>query len=113
MTPIPPYRPGQSVSDYVISIIRTTVPYAWGLIITYLLSLLPGVTPSLLPAVPVILGWGPVIAAAIATAWYALMRKIEPKLPAWLTVIVLGSNTPPVYPFSGRVSKPMSDGRAD
>jgi hypothetical protein len=94
---IPPYQPGQSLSDYVTSIIRTVVPFAWGLLITYLVSLLPGVAPTLLPAMPVVLGWGPVIAGAIAAGWYALMRKIEPKLPAWLTVIVLGSNKTPAY----------------
>lgn len=122
MAPIPPYQPGQSVSDYVTSIIRTAVPYAWGLLITYLLSLIPGVAPSLLPAVPVVLGWGPAIAAAIAGVWYALMRKIEPKLPAWLTVVVLGSNSQPKYLSADQVivptglqvpSDPRDTGRAD
>jgi len=106
MTPIPPYQPGQSLNDYVTSVIRTAVPYAWGLLITYLLSLVPGVAPALLPAMPVVLGWGPLIAAAVAGAWYALMRKIEPKLPAWLTVIVLGSNSQPKYLTPGQVIVP-------
>ena len=116
MSAIPPYQPGQSLSDYVTSIIRTVVPYAWGLLITYLLSLLPGVAPALLPAVPVVLGWGPVIAGAIAAGWYALMRKIEPTLPAWLTVIVLGSNSQPKYlapdQVVGRVNRITPDAAA-
>lgn len=97
MAHIPPYQPGQSLSDYVTSVLRTAVPYAWGLLITYLVSLLPGVASVLLPAVPDILGWGPALAAVLAAGWYALMRKIEPKLPAWLTVVVLGSNSQPTY----------------
>jgi hypothetical protein len=122
MTPIPPYQPGQSLNDYVTSIIRTAVPYAWGLLITYLVSLVPGVAPALLPAMPVVLGWGPLIAAAIAGAWYALMRKVEPRLPAWLTVIVLGSNSQPKYLTPGQVvvptgiqvpPDPRATGRAD
>lgn len=97
MTPIPPYQPGQSLSDYAVSVIRTVVPILWGTLIAYLISLVPGVAEALLPAQPVIAGWGAAIAAAAAAGWYALMRKIEPSLPAWLTVIVLGSNKTPVY----------------
>ena len=29
------------------------------------------------------------------------LRALEPYLPAWLTSIVLGSNTPPVYSPAG------------
>jgi hypothetical protein len=116
MTPIPPYQPGQAVSDYVLSLIRTVVPVLWGALITYLVSLIPGVAQLIDPAN--VIGFGPAVAAVLASAWYALMRKIEPMLPAWLTVIVLGSNTPPVYPLTGRVASavppgPVSDGRAD
>jgi len=97
MAPIPPYQPGQSISDYVVSVLRTVVPVAWGALITYLISLVPGVAPALAPAQPVIAGWGVAIAAAVTAAWYALMRKIEPKLPQWLAVIVLGSSQMPTY----------------
>jgi hypothetical protein len=81
----------------VVSILRTVVPVLWGTLITYLVSLVPGVAVALAPAQPIIAGWGVAIAAAITAGWYALMRKIEPKLPGWLTVIVLGSNQTPKY----------------
>jgi len=29
---------------------------------------------------------------------YALLRGLEPHLPNWLTVILLGSSRPPTYP---------------
>jgi hypothetical protein len=96
MTPIPPYRPGQSFSDWATSVIRTVVPVLWGALITYLAGLVPAVAHLIDPSSVVDLG--PAVAAVVASVWYAVMRKIEPSLPAWLTVIVLGSNkTPLVY----------------
>jgi hypothetical protein len=110
MTPIPPYQPGQSLSDYVTSVIRTIVPVLWGALITYLITLVPAVAHVVDPAN--VVGLGP----AVAAAWYALMRKIEPKLPAWLTVIVLGSNSQPTYVAPAPAAAPpgaVVDGRAD
>lgn len=95
MSALPPYQPGQSVSDYVVSVLRTVVPVLWGALITYLISLVPIVAQVVDPGTAV--GLGPAVAAALTAAWYALMRTIEPKLPAWLTVIVLGSNSSPRY----------------
>jgi hypothetical protein len=123
MTPIPPYQPGQSVSDYLTSVIRTAVPVLWGALITYLITLVPAVAHIVDPAN--VVGLGPAVAAVLAGAWYALMRKIEPMLPAWLTMIVLGSNKQPTYVPTGSVVVPagiqppaappgaVTDGRAD
>ena len=118
MTSIPPYQPGQSVSDYVTSVIRTAVPVLWGALITYLITLVPTVAHVVDPAN--VVGLGPAVAAVVAAAWYALMRKIEPSLPAWLTVIVLGSNKTPTYAPPAVVPGQMvsappaqTDGRAD
>jgi hypothetical protein len=121
MTPLPPYQSGQSLSDYVTSVIRTLVPVLWGALITYLITLVPAVAQLVDPAN--VAGLGPAVAAVLAAAWYALMRKIEPGLPAWLTVIVLGSNKTPTYaaplpavtppgPVTGTVD-PAADGRAN
>lgn len=95
MTPIPPYEPGESVSDFVVSLLRTVVPVLWGALITYLVSLVPAVASVLDPGT--VAGWGPAVAGFLTAVWYAVMRKIEPYLPAWLTVIVLGSNKQPTY----------------
>lgn len=123
MTPLPPYQPGQAVSDYVLSVIRTVVPVLWGTLITYLITLVPAVAHVVDPAN--VVGLGPAVAGLLAAAWYALMRKIEPSLPAWLTVIVLGSNSQPTYVPTGSVvvpggiqlpaapPGPVADGRAD
>jgi hypothetical protein len=120
MTPLPPYQPGQSVSDYAVSVIRTVVPLLWGMLIAYVVTLVPSVAHVIDPAS--VVGYGPALAAVLAAAWYALMRKIEPHLPAWLTVIVLGSNKAPTYVPPGNVvvpagiqvpPDPRADGRAN
>ena len=114
MTPIPPYQPGQSLSDYVTSVIRTAVPVLWGALITYLITLVPAVAHVVDPSN--VVGLGPAVAAVLGAAWYALMRKVEPKLPTWLTVIVLGSNNQPTYVAPTPAAAPpgaVTDGRAD
>lgn len=111
MTPLPPYQPGQSVSDYITSVIRTVVPLLWGALVTYLITLVPAVAQVVDPAN--VVGLGPAVAAVLAGAWYALMRKIEPSLPAWLTVIVLGSNKTPTYAPAVAAPGPVADGRSD
>lgn len=79
------------------SILRTVVPYLWGLAVTWLITVVPVLAPlrdQLLHLAVIAL---PVIAAVISAAWYALWRWFEPRLPAWLTRAVLGSAQAPVY----------------
>ncbi|MFI0469309.1 hypothetical protein ACH347_34990 [Saccharopolyspora sp. 5N102] len=85
------------MSDQITAWLRTIVPAAWSSVIaalvtagapTWLTDSLGDVGPTL--AVPMILG-----------AVYAGLRALEPRMPAWLTRIVLGSNTPPVYSSAG------------
>ncbi len=81
------------LSDKVVSLLRTVVPVIWGSLIAWLLtviSLPASVTGFLTNQTDV------VVVVAIA-AWYAAFRWLEPKLPAWLTRIVLGSNQTPTY----------------
>ncbi|MGW1680567.1 hypothetical protein [Saccharopolyspora sp. NPDC002376] len=85
------------MSDQLTAWLRTIVPAAWSALVAYLVTLgapdwlvnaLGDAGPTL--AVPMILG-----------TVYAGLRALEPRMPAWLTRIVLGSNTPPIYSSAG------------
>lgn len=86
---------GQTINDYVTSWIRTTVPVAWGALLTWLATLIPAIGHLLNSEAAA--GFNVVIAGAATVAWYALWRKIETHLPPWATRIVLGANTQPTY----------------
>lgn len=81
----------------LISILRTFIPYAWGIIIGAVLS----AVPVLEPLRDQLLAYGdlavPVIAAILAGLWYAFWRWLEPKIPAWIVRLVLGSAKMPIY----------------
>jgi hypothetical protein len=87
-TPEPP----QSLRDWGLSWIRTGVPVLWGMLLTLLASRAPAVYE---------LVNNPYMAALavslVTLAWYSLVRWLEPKLPPWLTRLVIGANTPPQY----------------
>lgn len=87
----------------LISILRTIVPALWGSVIGWALTLLPVLEPLRAD----LLAYGdfavPVIAAVIIGGWYALWRWLEPKLPDWLTRILLGSAKSPAYEPTVRV----------
>lgn len=88
------------------SILRTVVPYVWGLFITWLITLVPVLAPmenQLLGLAALAL---PIFAAVLSAAWYAFWRWLEPKLPDWLTRAVLGSAKAPVYPVAGSAVPP-------
>lgn len=87
--------PASSISDIVVSIIRTVVPVAWGSALTWVATQLPFLADALNAAGAT--GLGAVLVATLTTLWYSLMRSVERYLPAWLTVLVLGSNRPPIY----------------
>jgi hypothetical protein len=85
-----------NLSDRAVSYLRTVVPVLWGSLIGLLVQ-----SVTWLPA-PVI-AWlsgeaavGVVTAGAIA-AWYAVWRWAEPRIPDWLTRVVLGSALTPAY----------------
>ena len=93
--PTTPEPTTPNLRDVGTSIIRTVVPAAWGSLLTWLVTQIPALEPVLNEAG--MTGLGSVLAATLIGLWYALFRSIEPKLPAWLTVLVLGSNREPVY----------------
>lgn len=81
------------MSDQLTAWLRTIVPTAWSALVAYLVTLgaptwiidaLGDAGPTLV--VPVVLG-----------AVYSLLRWVEPRLPAWLARLLLGSATPPSY----------------
>jgi len=81
-----------SVKDWGLSWIRTGVPILWGYALTFLATRVPDLYALLnQPQVQA------AVVGAVALLWYAIMRKIEHKLPAWLTRFVLGANTAPTY----------------
>ncbi|RZU61728.1 hypothetical protein [Zhihengliuella halotolerans] len=79
------------------SILRTVIPTLWGGLITWLV----GALPVLAPLKADLLEYGdllvPVLASIIIGTWYALWRWAEPRLPAWLVRILLGSARSPSY----------------
>jgi len=79
------------------SILRTLVPALWGSFIGWVLA----VVPVLEPLRADLIQYGdfavPVISAVLIGGWYALWRWLEPRLPDWLTRILLGSAKAPVY----------------
>jgi len=82
----------QSLRDWGLSWIRTGVPVLWGMVLTFLASRAPAVYE---------LVNNPYVAALavslVTLAWYSLVRWVEPRLPAWLTRLVIGANTAPKY----------------
>lgn len=87
-----------AIAAVLISVLRTVVPYVWGLFIGWLITVVPVLQPlenDLLSIGTLAL---PVLIAVISAAWYALWRWLEPRLPDWLTRAVLGSAKAPVYP---------------
>lgn len=92
----------QWANDFVLSMLRTVVPIAWGWVLSQLVTHLPwlasvlGVSPGAPPP-----AW---LVPTLMVGWYALWRKVEPKLPPWLTRLVLGANTTPAYAMEASLS---------
>ncbi|WP_309080263.1 hypothetical protein [Zhihengliuella sp.] len=85
------------------SILRTVVPSLWGGIVGWLLGLIPALEPLRAD----LLAYGdlmvPFLGALLVGLWYAFWRWLEPRLPAWLVRLVLGSVKTPTYEPSVRV----------
>jgi hypothetical protein len=81
------------MSDRITSIIRTVVPGAWAALVAWLVGL--GVPAAVTDAVS---GLGGEVTQLVALAVvYAVVRWIEPHLPSWLGVLLLGSAKTPTY----------------
>lgn len=88
----PPAEQPPSLNAWGLSWIRTGVPILWGYLLTFLATRFPGVHDLL--ADPQVQA---AVVGGVALAWYGLMRWLEPRLPAWLTRLVIGANTAPQY----------------
>lgn len=85
-------EPGHPTRDGVTSWLRTVVPVGWGALIAFLLSRFPDLHEALVsPGVTM------AVTGVIVGLWYSLWRWLEPRLPAWLTALTLGSNRAPSY----------------
>jgi hypothetical protein len=109
--PTPPDNP---VSNYIVSLLRTWVPLAWGGLLAWATSQVPALEPYLNSEGMVAVGGA--LAALLAGLWYLLWRTVEKKLPAGLTRFLLGANSRPVY-LEGTVNsvrdEPMTPAQAE
>lgn len=85
------------MNQKITALLRTIIPGAWGTLIGYLVATLP----FLAPYAEQINGLSELIVLIAIGGYYALMRKLEPLLPEWVTVILMGSNAEPDYGDSG------------
>lgn len=91
------------MSDQLTSWLRTVVPGLWSALIAWLITL--GLPDSVVTATSDL--GATVIVPLVLAGVYALLRSLEPKMPPWLTVVLLGSNRPPTYtPKPGDTAPP-------
>lgn len=83
-----------TIGDYGASVVRTVVSYAWGLVVTGLLQWWTGAPVELADWLGSDMTLGAITAAATA-GWYALWRRLEEHVPAWVRRITLGSARSP------------------
>jgi hypothetical protein len=81
------------LNDKLISWLRTVLPYAWSLLVAWLVSHgLPHEVTDWLS------GMGEQITnLVIAGVLYGFARWVEPYLPGWLNVLFFGSPATPTY----------------
>lgn len=82
---------------FLTSFIRTLFPIFWSQVVMWLVL----AVPALEPVRELLLEQTDFLVITITTAvmggWYALIRWLEPRLPAWLRTILMGSNKEPAY----------------
>ena len=83
------------MSDRIRSIVRTFVPGLWSVLVLWLASLgVPQSWTDWLGSDQVVTQVVQIVAAGLV---YAFVRWVEPRLPDWLTRLLLGSAKPPTY----------------
>lgn len=89
------------MTSYLTSVLRTVVPMAWAAIVAWLLSN-GWISTDLADTIST---WSPALTAAavavVGAVWYAVWRKLEPKLPDWVRRLLLGAAQAPTYPHTG------------
>lgn len=102
------------MSDQITSYLRTYVPKTYGYLLGLLLAWLGSNAPwvlAVLDFLGVDLGSEVVVAFLVTAvvgvteaAYYWLLRRLEPRLPDWLTRALLGSSASPLYVRTGEVA---------
>lgn len=83
------------MSDYIRSIVRTVMPGLWSVVVLWLAKLgLPEAAVNWLTSNEVA---SKAVDLAALLAVYAFVRWVEPKMPDWLTRVLLGSAKAPNY----------------
>lgn len=81
------------MSDRLTAWVRTVVPALWSALVAWFVKV--GMPPAVTDAAAGLLD---VLVVPVALAGvYALLRWIEPRLPAWLAVVLIGSTRTPTY----------------
>lgn len=78
-------------STWFVSVLRTAVPAGVGVVIAWLASL--GLDAGAQANTGLTIG----LTGLTIAGYYALVRAIEPKLPPWLRVLLIGANRQPEY----------------
>lgn len=91
------------MNDAITAWLRTVVPGLWSAAVAATLTWLGTHAPWAIDLLD-LLGIDPTSPAVVAfvvtvvlAGWYALWRRLEPRLPAWATRLTLGSNKTPAY----------------
>jgi hypothetical protein len=84
------------LGNQLTSWLRTVVPGLWATLVAWLVSF--GLPASMT-------GWlgglgNQVMVPIVLAIVYALLRRLEPIMPPWLTRLLIGSNRPPSYASS-------------
>jgi hypothetical protein len=80
------------MSDKVLSLIRTYVPVWTAAALVWLASVLNIVIPEEASTGAILL-----VVAVAQGIWYWLIRQVEPHLPKWARVLLIGTDKTPVY----------------
>lgn len=82
------------MSDKLVSWLRTVCPFAWSLLVGWLVARgLPHELTDWLSGLGV-----QVTNFVVAGVLYALARWVEPHLPSWAVAVFFGSSKTPTYP---------------
>lgn len=98
------------MSDVVTSWLRTVVPGLYSAAITALLTWAALEVPWVITVLDALhidpLAPGVILAvvALVLGVWHALWRRLEPRLPDWVTRVLLGSSASPLYVRTGEVA---------
>lgn len=83
------------MSDWLRSVVRTLLPGAWSVLVLWLASIgLPQSFTDWLGSDQVVTQVVQMVSLAVV---YGFVRWVEPRMPDWLTRLLLGSVKPPTY----------------